>query len=236
MFWAINISNRKDKNAYRLYQQLTQRIPDNKAALELLRKYNFYKLYWILEEKIFRRYGQQSQRAEAELSKMILLEVMFDYNTESVSNNMVYIYEMGRKKAYIIDNEMARMGEKDPECYATGHDRHVINCASYFNPYMGKDMAFVRLLCRYAKDWIKWSFNEITGQIHQGLQSTKGSSEERFSIHIYADMLKTFPQYKYLLMEMVKEKKYWARILEIEGLDHSIEIEEKLRLREDTTT
>ena len=83
-----------------MYTQLTTNVPDNKAALELTKRYTFYDLYWVLTTRIFNDYGQGSLRAEAELSKMLMLEVL--YNGELPRDKRALgFYQYGTKKFFI---------------------------------------------------------------------------------------------------------------------------------------
>ena len=44
--------------------------------MELIRYHSYYDLYFILNDKIFHRYGMNGTRAEAELQKMFVLKIL----------------------------------------------------------------------------------------------------------------------------------------------------------------
>lgn len=194
-----------------MYTQLTTDIPDNDTALDLVRKYSFYDLYWILTTKIFGKYGQGSTRAEAELAKIILLKVAF--NGQMPDNRMgLSFYQYGAKKWVITMNEYLRDTQPNPECIATGHDRHVLRIARFFNPYLRSfDDIYCKILCRVCKNWILWNFNEVAGQMQQCLNSGRNTKQESFAIHVMRDLIGEFPEYNSLVMHLVKERQ-WEEI------------------------
>ena len=69
----LHSQGQKDKDAFRVYTQLSTNIPDNSSALKLLSLHNFYELYWILTNNIFKTYGMSSLMAEAELTKLLMI-------------------------------------------------------------------------------------------------------------------------------------------------------------------
>ena len=204
---------RKDKDAFRLYMQLSTYIPDNKTQLRLLERFNFYDLYWLMTTKIFGRYGQGSLRAEAEISKMLLVSVLFDERKIGHGEGCTALYQFGWKKLYIVMNEMARTCETlNPKCIATGHDRHVMRFAQFFNPYGKKhETTFAKVLCQIADDWILWNFNEFVGELQQCLKGKEGSKKEEFAIAVLRHLIRDYPIYSSLIMTLVREGQ-WNRI------------------------
>jgi len=187
-------------------------MPDNKSSLELLRGYNFYELYWIMTTKIFGRYGQGSLRAEAEIAKMLMISLYYTDGTIRDDDSFASFYQFGKKKLFIVLNEMARTkGEENPSCRATGHDRHVKKFSTFFNPYEKFDDVFTRILCQNAEDWILWSFNEIVGELQQCLRAKKDTAKSNFAISVLGDLFDNHPQYKGIVMALVK-KWQWDRI------------------------
>lgn len=166
----------------------------------------------MLTTRIFNDYGQGSLRAEAELSKMLMLEVL--YNGELPRDKRALgFYQYGTKKFFITMNEYLRDTEENPPCIAAGHDRHVMRIASFFNPYMNTfDKTFVKILCRVCSDSILWNFNEFVGQMEQCLKSKRGSQQERFAIQVMRDMIMEYPEYKSLVMYLVKDRQ-WQEIM-----------------------
>ena len=151
---------------------------DNESALGLIRYHSFYDLYWLLATKIFLGYGQNSLRAEAEMSKLLLIPLLYKDGLITHDNECTGIYQFGKKKLYIVLNKMSREDyNQNPKCIATGHDRHVKKFAAYFNPYRGFADTFTKILCQVADDWILWNFNEFVGEIQQCLSSSQGSKQ-----------------------------------------------------------
>lgn len=184
-------------------------MPDNKSTLELMRCHTFYDLYWILITYIFGKYGQGSLRAEAELSKMLILPILYEDSHIGHNDDCTALYQFGRKKLYIVLNEMARNnGVKNPACIATGHDRHVKRFAEHFNPYLGFSEKFTKILCQIADDWILWNFNEFVGQLQQCIKSTKNSAKERFALAVLGDLIYKHEEYNSLVMTLVNKRQW----------------------------
>jgi hypothetical protein len=187
-------------------------VPDNETALGLVRRYSFYDLYFLLGNEIFHGYGQGSLRAEGEITKMLMLEVLFNGEVPT-DGRALGLYQYGTKKNFITMNEYLRDTEENPTCFATGHDRHVLKLATFFNPFPRSfDNTFTKILCRTCADWILWNFNEFVGQMQQCLESKMGSRTATFAIKVMSDLLEHFPEYNSLIMTLVKERQ-WEEIL-----------------------
>ena len=197
--------HRKDVDAMRLYAQLTEDMPTNESSIQLIQRYSFYDLYWLLTTKVFGRYGQGSTRAEAELAKILMVEEVFR-GFLPMDDSCLSFYQFGPKKMFIAINEMRRITQNNPQCLAAGHDRHVKRYGAHFNPFAKRyDDTFSRIICLKSKDWIKWNFNEYVGQVQQCLRSGKGTSGEKFAMEVFTDLLSEYPCYNTLVMTLVTE-------------------------------
>ena len=202
----LPVHHRRDCDAYRLYTQLSTNMPDNVSSLELLRNNSFYDLYWIMTSKIFNKYGQSSLRAEAEIFKVVMVPIVYREGHLPRDNSPAALYQLGKKKLYIVLNEVARArnkGDRNPACIATGHDRHVKKFSKFFTPYENFNDRFTRLLCQLANDWIKWNFNEIVGELQQCLKARRYTAKNNFAIHVVRDLVVKYPQYKNMMMSFV---------------------------------
>lgn len=216
-------NGRRDEEAFRLYTQLTTNLPDNESALQILRTYSFYDLYFLLTDRVFRKYGQGSVRAEAEIAKMLLVQTVFDDGFIPHDDSCTALYQFGKKKQYIVLNEMLRDNGSRPKCVATGHDRHVIKFAQHFNPYDGYSDMYVRAVCKVSKDWILWNLNEFVGQLQQCLKAKVGSNQEVFALHVLKELLDNYPEYRSIIMTLVREKQYltMCTLGEVHQQEHS---------------
>ena len=198
---------------FRVYTQLTTNIPDNSSALKLLSLHNFYELYWILTNNIFKTYGMSSLMAEAELTKLLMIQVLFDGMLPS-KTELLGFYQVGVKKVAIVDNEIVRYNNASNDVSrVTGNDRHVRRFCSYFNPYKQDkvdDLLYTKIVCQESPEWVKWNLNEIIGEIMQSLRS-KVERKHTFGLQVLISFLLSSTGYENLVMALVTEKQ-WGNI------------------------
>lgn len=184
-----------DKKAERLYAQLTTNVPTNEHSLALVRHISFFEYYEILSD-MFRPYGMYSQRAEAELAKMILIKVVYK-NSPPATHDLLGFYQVKTKKFLITLNEYSRDTSSKPHCEAAGQDTHVEDLANLFAPQgLPANPGFPRILCTTTKDWIRWNLNEITGEMKQCLNSEPNSRRYKFALRTLADVMISNPHYE----------------------------------------
>ena len=203
----------KDEAMLELYCRVGLNIPDNKVALKLFQQHNFYDLYWILCH-VFQGFGMNSQRAEIHLSSIVVIETMFGGQVP-MDHSLFAVYQCGRKKVNIILNEIVRNNEESGSCIASGNDRHVNQVGKWFNPYdKNTDDLFTMLLCHNSKDYIKWVFNEMVGELRQAMRATEGSERNRFGVNCYVDLLSSYPEYSGLV-QMMSLPKHWNQVSQL---------------------
>ena len=191
----LHTQNMLDQKAERLYAQLTTNVPTNEHSLKLVKHLSFFEYYNILSD-MFKPYGMYSQRAEAELAKMILIKVVYN-NSPPANHDLLGFYQVKEKKVLITLNEYSRDTSNNPHCEAAGQDVHVEDLANLFAPKgLPPNPGFPRILCSRTNSFVRWNLNEITGELKQGLNSKNNPRRYKFALRTLADVMTSNPNYR----------------------------------------
>lgn len=215
----LHTQRMRDKNAERLYTQLSTNVPTNETCLALVRGMSFYELYYLLTNKIFTKYGMHSMSAEAEISKILIIKVMYN-NSIPANDDLLGMYQCDFKKFIISLNEYNRDTMTNPHCVAAGQDRHVTSLAQQFAPEgLLTTPSFPRIVCARSKDWIRWNLNEIAGELTQSIHSNDATRRGRFAAATLIDVLLYNPEHAIIVRRILKPKQWHAleNILHLRG-------------------
>ena len=196
------MTSSKDAQTHRMYWQLTKKIPTNESSLQVMSQMNFYQAYFTMANQIFSRYGIGSTRAEAEICKVVMTQLIW-LEEKRIPTNEEFLgfYQVGPKKMFITMNEMRRESEdENPICLSVGADRHVHTFVGLVTNPLGftkqDQYIFVRWYCQSAPQYVLWNLNEIWGYTMQCLAAGKGSKAEQYALNVLSDVFKAYPMYK----------------------------------------
>ena len=189
--------------------KLCMNIPYVRTALRIFIGRDFNQVYALLGNNIFKN-GMNSQRAEAQLSMLLLSAIEYNYGLPT-DTKLKAFYQSGEKKVVITTNETRLV---DCKAVPVGKDRHVISCAEQFFKELfpkaknSEIETMCNMLCFSGTlpPSIAWSVNELLAQMAQFLQTGKNSAEEKFALRVLGDMKKQYPsKYDTVIKKMCKK-------------------------------